>query len=69
MMNKIYQSDDSRHYSIIKKDVNLNACYGCFRCSNIQEIVVRLYFKFKRREIIRKKELYTDTYVKLFINK
>ena len=57
------------HITIIKKYVNLNACFWCFLCSNVQELVIRLYFKFKRREIIRKKELFTDTYVTFFMNK
>ena len=57
------------HITIIKKYVNLNAYFWCFLCWNVQELVIRLYFKFKRRKIIRKNELFTDTYVTLFMNK
>ena len=57
------------YITIIGKDVNLNACFWYSLCSNVHEIVIWLYLKFMTCEIMRKNELYTDTYVTLFINK
>ena len=43
------------HITVIKKDVNSNACFWYFLCSNVQEIVISLRFKLKRCQIIRKR--------------